>query len=779
MNTFPGRYEEFFTELAAFSPYPYQVRLAQAGFGDLALKIPTGAGKTLAVLVAWMWGRRQGMEGVPRRLVYCLPMRTLVEQTAEVADMLAAKGNFCVHRLMGGEMHQEWDGNPERDAVIIGTQDMLLSRALNRGYAMSRSRWPLHFGLLNNDCLWVVDETQLMGAGLGTTAQLAAFRAQFGGCGPRATWWMSATLREEDLGTVDWLKLHPAPLPTVELTEEDRADERLKKRLCAEKRVVRAVGCETEKGLAEYVAAQHTAGSRSLVIVNRVKRAVGVFQELRKRMPVGFDLRLMHSRFRPAERGAWGAWLKEEPGPGGRILVATQVVEAGLDLTSKLLVTDLAPYPSMVQRFGRCNRAGDDAAAEVHWVDLLAGHVEDKKQVEACLPYEVSDLKDARERLKGLESAESGTLPEAGPLDVKEIVLRRRDLLDLFDTTPDLTGLDTDVSRFIRSGRETDVYVAWRDLGEGADQERNWKIEDRELCPVPIGEMKDFRNSKKRRLLRWSQLDGLWVELKKDDPICPGTVLLADPAQGGYLGEAGWAPKSTMPVEVVGSDESPDDQEDPLSTQRRAQTLQAHSAEVSRAMDRLVRAIGFVGEFAEQLTRSALVHDLGKTHPVFQRTMYGRDLTEGMPLLAKSTLRGRHERPHFRHELATALALMHLGEEDLVAYLAAAHHGRVRMSIRSFPGESSPGQEGRLFARGIWAGDELPALDLGAWRMDGPLVLDLEPMLMGLSADGRRSWVDRAIELRDRLGVFRLAYLEALVRVADERASANPVEVLP
>jgi CRISPR-associated endonuclease/helicase Cas3 len=95
---------------------------------------------------------------------------------------------------------------------------------------------------------------------------------------------MSATLREEDLGTVDWAKAHPEGLPTVELGDEDRADERLRKRLGAEKRVVRAVGCETERGLAEYVATRHTAGSQSLVIVNRVKRAVEVFEEFRNRV---------------------------------------------------------------------------------------------------------------------------------------------------------------------------------------------------------------------------------------------------------------------------------------------------------------------------------------------------------------------------------------------------------------------------------------------------------------------------------------------------------------
>ena len=49
------------------------------------------------------------------------------------------------------------------ETVIVGTQDQLLSRALNRGYSMSRFRWPVHFGLLDNDCLWVMDEIQLMG----------------------------------------------------------------------------------------------------------------------------------------------------------------------------------------------------------------------------------------------------------------------------------------------------------------------------------------------------------------------------------------------------------------------------------------------------------------------------------------------------------------------------------------------------------------------------------------------------------------------------------------
>ena len=109
-------------------------------------------------------------------------MRTLVEQTASETKQWLGKrlwdgksdhrGRVGLHVLMGGEEAHDWDAYPEADAILIGTQDMLLSRALNRGYGLSRYRWPMHFGLLNNDCLWIMDETQLMGPGLWTSAQL-------------------------------------------------------------------------------------------------------------------------------------------------------------------------------------------------------------------------------------------------------------------------------------------------------------------------------------------------------------------------------------------------------------------------------------------------------------------------------------------------------------------------------------------------------------------------------------------------------------------------------
>ena len=210
-----GTFAEMFEKATGNAPYPYQARMATAAEIPSLVSVPTGLGKTAAAIVGWVWRRRLADEetrrSTPRRLVYCLPMRVLVEQTRDCAvEWLRNLGVYAenaraehpadkigVHVLMGGDVVKDWDRWPDRDQILIGTQDMLLSRALNRGYALSRFRWPVQFGLLNNDCLWVMDEVQLMGNGLATTAQLQAFRRKLGTVGAARSMWMSATMRPE------------------------------------------------------------------------------------------------------------------------------------------------------------------------------------------------------------------------------------------------------------------------------------------------------------------------------------------------------------------------------------------------------------------------------------------------------------------------------------------------------------------------------------------------------------------------------------------------------
>ena len=247
----PNRFDDLFAKATGYCPHEYQARLAcgehrsrgrddwlsdSSACESMLIDVPTGFGKTSAVVLAWLWNRiLKRRDDWPRRLVYCLPMRSLVEQTCLYArqwlENLELSEDVGLHALMGGEDAGEWDIHPERNAVLVGTQDMLLSRALNRGYGMSRYRWPMHFGLLNNDCLWVMDEVKLMGPGLWTSAQLDWMRTdRFKSLKPCFTWWMSATIRPNFLETLD--RKHGA-LPTprrVHLGERDQAHQILQAR---------------------------------------------------------------------------------------------------------------------------------------------------------------------------------------------------------------------------------------------------------------------------------------------------------------------------------------------------------------------------------------------------------------------------------------------------------------------------------------------------------------------------------------------------------------------
>ena len=516
-------FDEFFrTATGGQAPYPYQRRFAEADSLPHLLRAPTGAGKTAAAILGWLWRWISRKTDTPRRLVYCLPMRVLVEQSKGEAEKWIAnlKLDVPVHVLMGGVEAEKWYMDPEKPAVLIGTQDMLLSRALNRGYAASRFHWPIDFGMLNNDCLWVFDEPQLMGSGVSTSAQLAGLRKSLGTFGPCPSVWMSATLEPGWLDTIDFRGKFPGK--PLELDDADYDPNRaLHKRMTAVKTLapLNVPATKDGKEVAAAVVKAHEKGTQSLVVLNTVDRAKAVYAAIKKDKTAPKDVLLVHSRFRPKEREALNARLRQPA--ADRIIVATQVVEAGVDISARTLITELAPWASIVQRIGRCNRTGDDSPGRVFWIDL---------EEKLSLPYSTTDLDFARVHLRRLDGASvspkalddykrENEKPDAPflPFEHKH-VLRRRDLIDLFDTTPDLSGNDIDIQRFVRGDDpEVDVQVFWRDVpedGPGADEPSPHR---RELCNVPIGQiivfLKMLADKKRGAGYIWDHLDEQWVKL--------------------------------------------------------------------------------------------------------------------------------------------------------------------------------------------------------------------------------------------------------------------------
>lgn len=798
----------FFEAAAGHEPYPYQAKLAGADKLPDMLDVPTGSGKTeAAVLAAYMW-RRIGPathNDAPRRLVYCLPMRVLVEQTtSRVRGWVRKAGlddRFEVSTLMGGDADTEWRKWPEKEAVIVGTQDMLLSRALNRGYAMGVFQWPVEFGLLNNDCLWVIDEVQLMGNGLGTTAQLQAFRSGLGTYGPHRTLWMSATVDPAWLRTVDF---DPGSCSRIGVTDEDLDAGRLARRLNAPK-TLRELALTPEKSTygrkaAEEIRRLHVQGTVTLVMVNTVERAQDLFRELKSQ---GGDVRLVHSRFRPAERSALNNEMAAISGPDGAgrdvIVVSTQALEAGVDVSARTLITEIAPWPSMVQRIGRCNRYGEhEGGSDIYVTETPKSE---------CAPYSEDDVERARGIARsmygGSASPASLSSTASGGSIHYDAVIRRPDLIDLFDTSPDMSGSHTDVSRFVRSSElDTDVGVAWREWAKG-ENPPDTKIAGSEVCSVPIGAA--GRIVRESEAWRFDPLDGSWA---RAHAVHPGQVILLRSESGYYDAEVGFSASLRSRVPDVGQGAEGRRGGDSHGGDAQSEvgewvTLNDHTVHVAREMDEVLEGIGgSVAGMADVLRKCARYHDMGKAHFVFQETMRrgGANPPAG-EILAKSPRRPRggrgHSRPNFRHEAVSAVAFLKLdlgldrAEADLAAYLIASHHGKVRLSMRTLPRKRKHGGQyantGGDYVVGLPAGqseeievftsslstsrtsNEVKITDSG---VPGKIKVDASMARLGAGGAGR-SWLRLSLDQLSRLGPFRLAYLESLLRAADSRASAK------
>lgn len=771
-------------------PYPWQESIAASGLPDV-VSVETGCGKTLAVVLGWLWRRRfhpdeSVRKATPHWLVMCLPLRVLTTQVEKLVrtwvSNLGLDNEVAVHAVMGGRDDGRGDSlrrHPQSDAVVIGTVDMLLSRALNRGYAMGRFSWPIDFGLLHNGCHWVFDEVQLLGPALPTSRQLDAFRLSMGTAMPSRSTWMSATVDEALMRTVD----HPSLGSVVTVQAADRQGP-LGRRLDASRKVEHLIvdPKRRPRELAQALVDAHQPATLTLAIVNTVKAARALWAELVK-IAGDVPVTLIHSRFRPPDRRRKVAEVLAVPAGAGRIVVSTQVVEAGVDVSADTLLIEAAPWPSVVQRAGRCNRDGEAPTARLLWVEP-----------ERPEPYLAADVASCVEALLDLEGQEvtATTLRQHDVTTTPALhpVLRRRDLISLFDTSPDLSGNDIDVAPYIRSGEELDVYVAWRDLPDRRPSPDEPPPSGGELCPVPTGQ--DLRDlSTRSPLYYFDHIEEAW-NLAGPGSIRPGMKLLAAADRGGYSAELGWDPSATGPVDPVDTGRGEEDDPDPeqtLGADPRSFTgvwvgLERHLGDVESQAANLLEALepeGLPAAARCSVLLAARLHDVGKAHEVFQSTLLAsagdneeRSRAEAGKPWAKSggRARSRHSRRYFRHELASALMLLGEGssaleeteDPDLVRYLVAAHHGRVRMGVRSLPDEP----DGLVL--GVRHGDTVPPVKIPGGILP-QTTLSLDVTSLGRRDDGTRSWSETSWDLLERYGPFKLSFLEAVVRLADWTAS--------
>jgi CRISPR-associated endonuclease/helicase Cas3 len=371
------------------TPFPWQVRRLEEflqGSIPEALDIPTGLGKT-SVMAIWLLARAYGAN-LPRRLVYVVDRRAVVDQATEVALSLRAfvekspelKGKLGLNgrplpiSTLRGQFvdNREWLEDPAASAIIVGTVDMIGSRLLFEGYGVSRKMRPYHAGLLGVDALVVLDEAHLVPPFehlLRDIAQEPSLRPRGAGCVPPFRLLaLSATGRTQSSNIVG-------------LTNQDDKHNIVKKRLKARKSLrieTRDTGAKLEEALAKHaweLSGQGTQAVRVLVysdsrgIAQKAKEAVEKLAKDDKKQGKP-ETELFVGGRRVFEREEAKKRLESLGFIAGStikrscpvFLFATSAGEVGVDLDADHMVCDLVPWERMVQRLGRVNRRGDGKA---------------------------------------------------------------------------------------------------------------------------------------------------------------------------------------------------------------------------------------------------------------------------------------------------------------------------------------------------------------------------------------------------------------------------------
>ena len=406
-----SEFTRLFTSLTGHEPFPWQEGLYERFATNRTVDIPavadlpTGLGKS-SVIAIWLLALMQRPGDIPRRLVYVVNRRTVVDQTTneverlrrnlqentELVELRSRLGPLAISTLRGQFAdNYEWSADPSRPAVVCGTVDMIGSRLLFGGYRIGFRSRPLHAGFLGQDALLIHDEAHLEPAfqQLVETIQNEQKRER------------------ERSGKLPWPPLRVMALSATArnstdagesafgLADRDREHPVVKQRIYSPK-LIHLHPCADEKKLAEQITKlafghrEHNAAV--LIFVRKVDDVGRVEKGLRKNNVRNDHIATLTGTMRGYERDQLvksnAAFARFMP-PGDRpenitptegtvYLVCTSAGEVGVNLSADHMVCDLSTFDSMAQRLGRVNRFGDRDETRVDVVHPSEGKFDPK-----------------------------------------------------------------------------------------------------------------------------------------------------------------------------------------------------------------------------------------------------------------------------------------------------------------------------------------------------------------------------------------------------------------
>ncbi len=448
-------FEQAFRALTGHSPFPWQRQMYQRFLeGPLpdSCNIPTGLGKT-AVVAIWLIALANAPDRVPRRLVYVVNRRTVVDQTTTEAELMrrnaAAAGvpTPAISTLRGQFAdNREWSADPSKPAIIAGTVDMIGSRLLFSGYGCGFKSRPLHAGFLGQDVLLVHDEAHLEPAFQELIVKIENEQKRCPSeCGKFQVMELSATSRGEGkVFTLTDEEKNPktanetAPVPLRTVWKRITAKKGLRfhstgphqpSQRNRQHRTSAQADWKGDSGLCAHC----RRSENSTCHPDGQKRGAGVLTD---------QVQVLTGTLRGLERDRLA---KEDPifqrlllkvPPDGRTvyLICTSAGEVGIDISADHMVCDLTPYDSMAQRLGRVNRRGDGEAE----IDIVSEIDRDPKKQDDGLEKARWLTKAVLERLPKCDWIDDRY--EASPNELSRLIDRvtEQERKGAFSPTPEI-----------------------------------------------------------------------------------------------------------------------------------------------------------------------------------------------------------------------------------------------------------------------------------------------------------------------------------------------------
>ena len=135
---------------------------------------------------------------------------------------------------------------------------------------------------------------------------------------------------------------------------------------------------------------------RRIVVFNTVKDAIDFYDLVSENYG---NVILLHSRFSMEDRGNKVNEMRKAIGKKEYLVISTQVIEAGVDVSSDLFITEIAPPNSLIQRLGRFLRYDNEKEGQIYiWYEDLPREDQEKYKV-----YDLDLVNRTLEKLKLLK----------------------------------------------------------------------------------------------------------------------------------------------------------------------------------------------------------------------------------------------------------------------------------------------------------------------------------------------------------------------------------------